>query len=350
MNALGGMNKNIILLCFMLVLLVNCQVNKNVQDTTVSLHKPILLKLNLSDIGDEFSEDIVHSVKGNVKSVEFTNYSFSKTDSAFIPTFSTLIDNYRNCIYNIDRNGQVKNRIIFEGDEKVQTQIEMYEIRGISKNEFSIKFSKYQYDGEFKGKPYSQPKYINYYKDKLLVKKYSEFDKNTTLYKYNDLGKTTKVKITNEDNVYKNKNINYEYDSNNRVIEKNYDFKNSPTYKTKTKYVYQKDAHIKINFAYRDNMKTNVDFEYVKFDKFNNIIEKKEYNPLKYDKELLELGNDKIIIDKILLEIKNPTNDWIIYQGKYQYEFDENNNWTTKTIFTNDKQPKYQLKRVIEYY
>jgi len=232
-----------------------------------------------------------------------------------------LETNFRkNCIYNIDRNGQVENRIIFEGDNKVQTQIEMYEIRGISKNEFSIKFSKYQYDGESKGKPYSQPKYTNYYKDKLLVKKYSEFDKNT------------------------------EYDANNRVVEKSYDFKNSPTYKTKTKYVYQKNAYVKINFAYRDDMKTNIDFEYVKFDKFNNIIEKKEYNPLKYDKEILELGSDKIIIDKILLEIKNPTNDWITYDGKYQYEFDENNNWTSKTIYTSDKQPKHKLKRVIEYY
>jgi len=58
MNALGGMNKNIILLCFTLILLASCQVNKNVQDTTVSLHKPILLKLNSSDIGDEFSEEL----------------------------------------------------------------------------------------------------------------------------------------------------------------------------------------------------------------------------------------------------------------------------------------------------
>ena len=278
--------KNILLFFYIFSLLTSCQVNKSLKKTSTDSSKDILLKINTNDIGDEFSDNIIHCVNGNVKSVSFSNFSFSKTDSMFIPTYSSFIDFYKNCIYNIDITGHIENRIILKGKNRAESQIEKYEVTKTSKSEHKVEYKQFEYDGKKIGNPLL-PTYTNFYKDNKLVKKYLDLEKRTILYSYNDYGNVSLIKIINTDKIHPNKEIKYKYNSNNQVIEVLHDVKSVSNYHQKIIYIYQENSYYKFNINYKNNAISYLDFEYLKFNESNNIVERKKYNPLKYNKKIL---------------------------------------------------------------
>lgn len=79
----------------------------------------------------------------------------------------------------------------------------------------------------------------------------------------------------------------------------------------------------------------------------NNIIESRCYNEGKTLQTIEEMKYDEnnILIEKVELNLM--LNNKLI--TKYKYEMDENNNWTKKIIFWDDK-PSIIVERIINYY
>jgi len=342
--------------CFLFI--VSCNTVKDKTHEIIQTPKEIYLRHDYSSFDKTLDDEQAQIILGNPRSVKYTNFTFSQKDSAFIPDYKTGINNYRNSVFNIDSLGRIKNTTTYSGPDWTKKEERKYTYSNVSENSFIAHYEMFTYMNDSLERRYPiQSFHIENGKQTKRVDSSNGSEYNST-FKYTTSQHQEMIEIATVDHINGTVidvvHLTFEYDQSKRLSRKQRKSDNDESTYTFTEYEYNDDnSQWHYDFTVSKKKITSLGIRYIKLNELGHLIEQKNYSLADVFDSNYMIENKTEVLNRYMQSIKENKAPFIArlgYHTKYNYEYDDQGNWITKTIIDQMSDSKKMLKREITYF